>query len=103
MLGKEIHITACCLAKMEASEDDKDKINPLTKHEFQLLTDMANHEGKLRNRVFIETDTEISQSALKPILKKFEEQGWINRPRGPRSGYGITDAGKEYLRKISQQ
>ena len=65
----------------------------LKDEELTLLIDLAANKGVSRCRVAIKAATNIKESTLKKMLKKFEELKLANRPNGQRGGYAITDKG----------
>lgn len=99
-LRKKFQTIPRIIAKIEKSHEKEQKIS-LTDNELQLLYDMANKKNECRHRSEIHATTSIAESTLKTILKDFEKKGWINRPKGPRSGYTITVEGLKIYEAIS--
>jgi hypothetical protein len=103
-VGSKIETVPRIIAKLEESEqDEKADGVALMDKDLTLLHDMAAHQGECRSRLTISMATKLPESTLKPVLRRFEERGWIHRPSGQRSGFVITPQGVEYFKKIWPQ
>ena len=67
--------------------------------ELTVLADLAEGTDKTFSQVEIEAGTNIKRGTLKDKLQRLETIGLIHRPLGKRSGYQITDKGREIVKR----
>jgi len=76
---------------------------PLSMHEEKVLLCLLDSQAVLRRQLHISEYTKISPNSVATCLKRLETNGLVHRPKGKRSGYGLTDRGKEVADRLANQ
>ena len=64
---------------------------PLTGNEYAVLQQLARHRPQLIKITDLAADLECDRTAASEAVQDLEKLGHVERPRGDRSGIGITD------------